>query len=318
MWTWERWCHEFNHKYSIMKQVKRILIVVFMLLGCVAIQATDDLITQQITIKLDEAGTLPDKIGSTKMYKITNLKIIGEINGTDLRLIRDMAGCDYSGESTSGKLATLDLSEVEIVPGGDYYYIKNNNKWYTSYNVLGHYAFYGCSSLVSVVMSSGVTSIGSCAFENCNSLTSVDIPSSVTSIGSYTFYECSRLTSVVIPSSVTSIGNYAFYGCSGLASLYVSWETPISITTYVFDDVDKQKCTLYIPQGTYQYYWLTNWGDFENIMEYDATGVDNVSTSADIKELARYSLNGQRLTTPTGGLNIVKYSDGSVKKVVVQ
>ena len=301
-----------------MKQVKRILIVVFMLLGCVAIQATDDLITQQITIKLDKAGTLPDKIGNTKMYKITNLKIIGEINGTDLRIIREMAGCDYFGESTSGKLATLDLSEVEIMPGGDYYYIKNNNKWFTSYNVLGHYAFYGCSSLASVVMSSDVTSIGSGAFENCSSLTNVDIPSSVTSIDSYAFSGCSSLASVEIPSSVISIGGYAFYGCSSLTSLYVSWETPISITTYVFDEVDKQKCTLYIPQGTYQYYWLTNWGDFENIVEYNATRVDNVSTSTNIQEVARYSLNGQQLSAPTGGLNIVKYSDGSVKKVVVQ
>ena len=60
------------------------------------------------------------------------------------------------------------------------------------------------------------------------------------------------------------------------------------------------------------------WRDFENIVEYNATGVDNVSTSTDIKEVARYSLNGQRLSAPTGGVNIVKYSDGSVKKVVVQ
>ena len=64
----------------------------FMVLGCLSIQAADDLITKQITIKLDEAGTLPDKIGSTKKYQITNLKIIGEINGTDLRFIRNMAG----------------------------------------------------------------------------------------------------------------------------------------------------------------------------------------------------------------------------------
>lgn len=48
------------------------LIAVFMLLGCLSIQAADDdLITKQITIKLDEAGTLPNKIGSSKMYKIT-------------------------------------------------------------------------------------------------------------------------------------------------------------------------------------------------------------------------------------------------------
>ena len=44
----------------------------------------------------------------------------------------------------------------------------------------------------------------------------------------------------------------------------------------------------------------------------------NVATSTDAKEISRYSANGQRLSAPTKGLNIVKYSDGSVKKVVVQ
>ena len=70
---------------------RQLLLVVFMFLGCLAIHAADDdLITRQITVKLDKAGTLPDKIGSTKKYKLTNIKIVGEINGTDLCFIRDM------------------------------------------------------------------------------------------------------------------------------------------------------------------------------------------------------------------------------------
>lgn len=102
----------------------RFLALMFMLVGCLAIQASDDLITKQIIIKLDKAGTLSDKIGSTKKYKITNLKIAGEINGKDWKFIRDMAGGNYciSGggsygisEYTSGKLSKLDLSEVIIV-----------------------------------------------------------------------------------------------------------------------------------------------------------------------------------------------------------
>ena len=65
-----------------------LLTAVFMLLGCFSIQAADDdLITKQITINLDKAGTLPNKIASSEMYKITNLKIIGEINGTDWNMI---------------------------------------------------------------------------------------------------------------------------------------------------------------------------------------------------------------------------------------
>lgn len=60
---------------------RQILFVAFVLLGCLMTYAADDdLITRQIKLKLEKAGTLPDKISSTKKNKITNLKIIGDIN----------------------------------------------------------------------------------------------------------------------------------------------------------------------------------------------------------------------------------------------
>ena len=103
--------------------------LMFLLLGCLSLYAADnDLITKQITIKLEKAGTMPDRIGSSRKYKITNLKIIGEINGSDLWMIREMAGSDYRGDSTDGKLSVLDLSEAKIVEGGDYYYKDNKDK----------------------------------------------------------------------------------------------------------------------------------------------------------------------------------------------
>ena len=97
------------------------LTVIFMLLGSTAILAADDgLITRQI--KLDEAGTLPDKISESQKNLITNLKIVGKINGTDLKFIREMAGCDVNGKETDGKLSILDLSDAKIVEGGSAYY----------------------------------------------------------------------------------------------------------------------------------------------------------------------------------------------------
>lgn len=86
----------------------------------------------------------------------------------------------------------------------------------------------------------------------------------------------------------------------------------------VFEGCDAKKCTVYVPKGTYDDYWLSEFGYFENIVEFEATGINNVITSNDAKGLSRYSVNGQRLSAPTKGLNIVKYSDGSVKKVAVQ
>ena len=68
--------------------------------------------------------------------------------------------------------------------------------------------------------------------------------------------------------------------------------------------------------GTRYDYCASDFGDyFENIVEFEATGIDKTTTSTDVEEVARYSVNGQRLSAPTKGLNIVKYSDGSVKKV---
>ena len=270
------------------------LTAVFMLLGCLSIQAAnDDLITKQITINLDKAGTLPNKIASSEMYKITNLKIIGEINGTDWNMIREMAGRDNRGYGTEGKLSVLDLSEAKIVKGGDSYYPGDN--CYTSNDEIGEKAFTDCSRLTSLTLPVGITSIGYDAFAYCSGLTSLTLPAGITSIGEFAFSYCSGLTSIyVYAEKVPRIGRYAFEGCAS------------------------RKCTLYVPKGTYDNYRLSEFGYFENIVEFDATGIDKTTTSTDVEEVSRYSLNGQRLAVPVKGLNIVKYSDGTVRKVVVK
>ena len=156
------------------------------------------------------------------------------------------------------------------------------------------------------------------AFYGCSGLTSLTLPSGVTEIGWYAFKGCSGLTSLTIPSSVTWIGLEAFSGCSGLTSIYVYPENLPELGTDIFTGCNAQNCTVYVPKGTVDAYKSSKFGYFENIVEFDATGIDKVATSADVKEVSRYSVNGQRLSSPTKGLNIVKYSDGSVKKVAVQ
>ena len=407
------------------------LTLMFMLLGCLSLYAADnDLITRQITIQLEKAGTLPDRIGSSRKYTITNLKIIGEINGTDLRMIREMAGSNSTGNSTDGMLSVLDLSEAKIVEGGDCYYKDH----YTSNDVIGSHAFSYCSGLTSLNLPAGITEIQNDAFRNCSGLTSLNLPDGITEIGNNVFYGCSGLTSLTLPAGITSIGSRAFYGCSGLTSLNlpagitsigseafsgcsgltslnlpdgitsigdcafidcsgltslnlpagitkIGWHAfdgcsgltslnlPAGITSIgigafygcrrltsltlpagiiwiapdafshcfgltsiyvyaekvpyigsnVFVGVDAKECTLYVPMGTRDDYRLSGFGNyFENIVEFEATGIDKTTTSTDVEEVGRYSVNGQRLSAPTKGLNIVKYSDGSVKKVAVR
>ena len=282
----------------------------------------------KITINLKKAGTLPDRIAINKKYEITNLKIIGEINGTDLWMIREMA---------RSKLSVLDLSEAKIVEGGGCYY----NNYYTSNDVIGpstfedcsgltsltlpagiteigDFAFWGCSGLTSLTLPAGITSIGYDAFYGCSGLTSLTLPDGITEIGIYAFKGCSGLTSLTLPDGITWIGHDAFKGCSGLTSIYVYAEKVPGYSN-VFEGVDAKKCTLYVPMGTRDDYLHSLFGTyFENIVEFDATGIDKTTISTDVEEVARYSVNGQRLSAPTKGLNIVKYSDGSVKKVAVQ
>lgn len=297
------------------------LTVLFVLLGSTAILAADgELITKQITLTLDKAGTLPDKISANEKNLITNLKIVGKINGTDLKFIREMAGCDVNGKETDGKLSILDLSDAKIVEGGSAYYSDRDDGFiYTSNDKLGDYVFNGCSGLTSLTLPSSVTEIGEHAFLNCRGLTNFTIPSGVTKIGGAAFFSCYGLISLTIPSSVTAIGSGAFNGCCGLTSIYVYMEKLPETGSNLFLGCDEKNCTVYVPKGTGgAYFRSAEFGYFYNIVEFDATGIDKVAISTNAKEVSRYSANGQRLSAPAKGLNIVKYSDGSVKKVVVQ
>ena len=79
----------------------------------------------------------------------------------------------------------------------------------------------GAVDITSVVIPSGVTTIGNTAFGSQQRLTSITIPGTVTSIGGEAFKGCTALASITIPNSVTSIGNSIFEGCSSLASITI-------------------------------------------------------------------------------------------------
>jgi len=84
---------------------------------------------------------------------------------------------------------------------------------------IGSYAFYGCTGLTSITIPNSVISIGDSAFENCSGIQSVSFESNskLTKIGSGSFRNCSSLKSIAIPRSVTSIGSFS--GCNSLESI---------------------------------------------------------------------------------------------------
>ena len=102
---------------------------------------------------------------------------------------------------------------------------------------IGDYAFFNCDSLTSITIPNSVTSIGDWAFSHCDSLTSITISNSVTSIGDYAFWYCYSLTSITIPNSVTSIGGSAFSQCYSLTSITIP-NSVISIGDYAFYNCD--------------------------------------------------------------------------------
>lgn len=126
--------------------------------------------------------------------------------------------------------------------------------------------FRGCSSLTSVRIPEGVTTLGNNAFNNCSSLTNIDIPESLTNIGAFAFtntpwYEdystdennrygniiyinnvayqaiSNSIESCTFKENTISIGTSAFLRCNRLTSVTIPDSVEL-IGGYAFDDCD--------------------------------------------------------------------------------
>ena len=76
------------------------------------------------------------------------------------------------------------------------------------------------SSIKSLEIGEGVTSVGAHAFHDCTNLTSVTLPESLTTIGYYSFQNCTGLTSITLPSNVNTLRGNAFQG-AGLTGITI-------------------------------------------------------------------------------------------------
>lgn len=188
---------------------------------------------------------------------------------------------------------------------------------------IGWFAFECNTYLNSVIIPNSVTSIGSAAFWGCSGLTSVDMGNSVLCIGTAAFYNCSSLTSIKIPYSVYSIGRSAFAKCSSLkfVYIYVCMYYGDNILTYSgecpFSSV-AEGSILYVPARMKEKYESSSYKDvFSQILTLDdAAGIENADISTDKPSVkAVYGLDGRNVKQGQRGVSIMRYSDGTVRKV---
>lgn len=174
---------------------------------------------------------------------ITHLEISGFINGTDLRLIREMAGIDYYGNPTLGQLRELDIAQATICSGGT-----NYSQYGSSVNI-DNIIPGGCFShtnLISIYLPFNTKKIEAQAFFFSEKLENISIPDDCRSIGWESFSACS-LISVNIPRNVSFIDKLAFNRCYKLVSINVDSENRwyASIDGMLCDK--KQETLIYYP-----------------------------------------------------------------------
>ena len=165
-----------------------------------------------------------------------------------------------------------------------------------------------------------VTSIGVSAFEQSN-LREIHLPEGLTSIGSRAFAVCWSLKSITIPASVKTIPSCLFADTQ-LDTLYIMSPTPPEAEEPLFVDINSdqdpwaKQPVLVVPQGSKQLYQEAPvWSHFDKIIEYgSASGISSLSKKPAAPE-AYYSLDGRRLTHPQKGINIIRMSDGTTRKV---
>lgn len=210
---------------------------------------------------------------------------------------------------------------------------------------IGDNCFQGCGGLEkAVILSDQITEIPNEAFADCNALHTIKLPANLERIGERAFIGTWRLGTkdgLTIPSKVREIGAEAFYKSlfdavdivlpASLTNIYSAFEgsgarvihcympEPLPLSSFSFGGGGSlSNCKLYVPKGCANKYRNAEvWRDFD-IEEMEVTGIASVANDSTITEVSRYDVNGQQLSVPTKGLNIVRYSDGTVKTIMVE
>ncbi len=168
---------------------------------------------------------------------------------------------------------------------------------------IGNYAFSG-SDITSVTIPSTVKAIGVGAFRNCAKLTAVVIPSGVTAIRNLTFAGCTALASVTIPASVTAIDNMAFENCSSIAGVTLPANLK-TIGSSAFSGCSKL-VAISIPAGVTEIPY--------NAFGY-CTALKNATIPNSVETIDRYAFDGCTGLTITAAANSAANAFATANKI---
>ncbi len=162
-------------------------------------------------VTLTEPGTLAEALGITitgtdpitvkgSYSKYDSLKIVGPINGTDVGVIRIMAGRDVDNceEIYPRNLKYLDLYDAHIKAGGEDYNQDGDNDRITEDNCIDTYMFWELDALETLILPKSVTKIKDYAFNNCDRLRRLVIGDNTVSIGEKVTYDTPMLMEVIM------------------------------------------------------------------------------------------------------------------------
>ena len=167
------------------------------------------------------------------------------------------------------------------------------------------------------------------ALKNFEQLEEVSLPSTLRVLGDESFYSCRNLESITIPSKVDVIGTDAFWACKKLQNLYIECSTPpsfhdrsnrIANSDIAFNNVFRaipENAILHVPIGCKQIYQESPvWKEFANIVEDVQACISDISSETHCNPVGIWSIDGHK--GKRRGLNIIRYSDGLVRKVITK
>ena len=109
---------------------------------------------------------------------------------------------------------------------------------------------------------------------------------------------------------------YKYYGCSSLTSIYMLSSTPPSTGDSEFYDIPLETVVYVVDKNAKTAYQArAPWSRYEIVVM--PTGIEEVETDKTAPTIVGcYDLNGKLINGKQGGTVIVRYSDGTTRKVL--